>query len=129
MSDLIQYSIYILLLPLLSFAVQIFFGKKLPRKGDFIATALIAGALGLSLYVAFAGLGQENFQQEWNFTWSNLGTTEIKLGILLDNITAVMLVVVTAISFLVHVFSIGYMAGEPRYERYFGYLGDRKSVV
>ena len=123
MSDLIQYSIYILLLPLLSFAVQIFFGKKLPRKGDFIATALIAGALGLSLYVAFAGLGQENFQQEWNFTWANLGTTEIKLGILLDNITAVMLVVVTAISFLVHVFSIGYMAGEPRYERYFGYLG------
>ncbi len=123
MSDLIQYSIYILLLPLLSFGLQIFFGKKLPRKGDFIATALIAGALVLSLLVAGSVLGQENFQQEWNFTWANLGTMEMKLGILLDNITAVMLVVVTAISFLVHLFSIGYMAGEPRYEQYFGYLG------
>lgn len=123
MPDLIQYSIYILLLPLLSFAVQIFFGKKLPRNGDFVATAMIAGSLGLSLYVAFSALGQENFQQEWNFTWANLGTMEIKLGILIDKITAVMLIVVTGISFLVHVFSIGYMAGEPRYEQYFGYLG------
>jgi NADH-quinone oxidoreductase subunit L len=123
MPDLIQYSIYILLLPLLSFAVQIFFGKKLPRNGDFVATAIIAGALGLSLYVAFSVLGQENFQQEWSFTWANLGTMEIKLGILIDKITAVMLIVVTGISFLVHFFSMGYMAGEPRYERYFGYLG------
>ncbi|MFN3345779.1 MAG: NADH-quinone oxidoreductase subunit L [Chloroherpetonaceae bacterium] len=123
MSDLIQYSIYILLLPLFSFAVQIFFGKKLPRNGDFLATGIIAVSLGLSLYVAFSALGQENFQQEWNFTWANLGTMEIKLGILIDKITAVMLIVVTGISFLVHFFSIGYMAGEPRYERYFGYLG------
>ncbi|MFQ3598365.1 MAG: NADH-quinone oxidoreductase subunit L, partial [Chloroherpetonaceae bacterium] len=123
MPDLIQYSIYILLLPLLSFAVQIFFGKKLPRNGDFVATAIIGGALGLSLYVAFSALGQENFQQEWSFTWANLGTMEIKLGILIDKITAVMLIVVTGISFLVHFFSMGYMAGEPRYERYFGYLG------
>ncbi len=123
MPDLIQYSIYILLLPLLSFAVQIFFGKKLPRNGDFLATGIIAVSLGLSLYVAFSALGQENFQQEWNFTWANLGTMEIKLGILIDKITAVMLIVVTGISFLVHFFSIGYMAGEPRYERYFGYLG------
>jgi NADH-quinone oxidoreductase subunit L len=123
MPDLIQYSIYILLLPLLSFAVQIFFGKKLPRNGDFLATGIIAVSLGLSLYVAFSALGQENFQQEWNFTWANLGTMEIKLGILIDKITAVMLIVVTGISFLVHFFSVGYMAGEPRYERYFGYLG------
>ncbi|MFN3560813.1 MAG: NADH-quinone oxidoreductase subunit L [Chloroherpetonaceae bacterium] len=123
MSDLIQYSIYILLLPLFSFAVQIFFGKKLPRNGDFLATGIIAVSLGLSLYVAFSALGQENFQQEWNFTWANLGTMEIKLGILIDKITAVMLIVVTGISFLVHFFSIGYMAGEPRYEQYFGYLG------
>ena len=123
MPDLIQYSIYILLLPLLSFAVQIFFGKKLPRQGDFLATSLVGVSLGLSLYVAFSALGQDNFQQEWSFTWANLGTMEIKLGILLDKITAVMLIVVTGISFLVHVFSIGYMAGEPRYERYFGYLG------
>ncbi len=123
MPDLIQYSIYILLLPLLSFAIQIFFGKKLPRQGDFLATAIIGISLGLSLYVGLSALSQENFQQEWNFTWANLGTMQIQLGILLDNITAVMLIVVTGISFLVHVFSMGYMAGEPRYERYFGYLG------
>lgn len=123
MPDLIQYSLYVLLLPLLSFAIQIFFGRRLPRESDFLATGLLAISLGISLFIFFAAFGQESFREEWSFTWANLGAMEIKLGILLDKITAAMLMVVTTISFLVHFFSMGYMAGEPRYAQYFGYLG------
>ncbi len=131
MDPLIQFCIYILLLPLLSFAVQIFFSGKLPRQGDFLASGIIGIALALSLYVAVQVIGQGNpdYRLEWHFTWVDFGNVpgwgelKFKMGILLDNITAIMLVVVTGISFLVHVFSTGYMEGEPRYGRYFGYLG------
>ncbi|MCS7013198.1 MAG: NADH-quinone oxidoreductase subunit L [Chloroherpetonaceae bacterium] len=131
MDPLIQLCIYILLLPLLSFAVQIFFSGRLPRQGDFIASGVVGLSLVLSLYVAAQVIGQwnPNYRLEWHFTWVDfgnvpgLGELKFKLGILLDNLTAIMLVVVTGISFLVHVFSMGYMEGEPRYGRYFGYLG------
>jgi len=46
----------------------------------------------------------------------------LNTGILIDNVTAVMLLVVTIVSTLVHLFSIGYMHGDPRYSRYFAYL-------
>lgn len=131
MDSLIQLCIYILLLPLLSFAVQIFFSGKLPRQGDFLASGFIGVSLVLSLYVAAQVIGQwnPNYHLEWHFTWVDFGTVpglgelKFRLGILLDNLTAIMLVVVTGISFLVHIFSMGYMEGEPRYGRYFGYLG------
>ncbi len=131
MEPLIQLCICILLLPLFSFAVQIFFSGKLPRQGDFIATGIVGIALVLSLYVAAQVIGQwnPNYLQEWHFTWVSfgnvpgLGELSFKMGILLDNLTAIMLVVVTGISFLVHLFSTGYMEGEERYGRYFGYLG------
>jgi NADH-quinone oxidoreductase subunit L len=64
-----------------------------------------------------------------NFTWVDLhnvpliGPLPIVLGVAVDNLTAVMLVVVTLISTLVHLFSIGYMHGDIRYSRYFAYLG------
>ncbi|MEJ2506308.1 MAG: NADH-quinone oxidoreductase subunit L, partial [Ignavibacteriaceae bacterium] len=63
------------------------------------------------------------------FTWINLGNTpimgeiKINLGILIDNISTLMMVVVMLISFLVHIFSIEYMRGDPRYNRYFASLG------
>jgi NADH-quinone oxidoreductase subunit L len=131
MEPLIQLCILILLLPLFSFALQIFFSGKLPRQGDLIATGIVGIALLLSLYVAAQVIGQwnPNYLQEWHFTWVNfgnvpgLGELSFKMGILLDNLTAIMLVVVTGISFLVHLFSTGYMEGEERYGRYFGYLG------
>jgi NADH-quinone oxidoreductase subunit L len=132
MTGLTTIAIIILLLPLLSFVVQMFFGRKrLPRQGDVVATGIVGVSFLLSLYVCFSVLTtyDPNFKDVWKFTWidfgnvPNFGHLEIKMGILVDNLVAVMLFVVTGISFLVHVFSIGYMSGEPRYNRYFGFLG------
>ncbi len=131
MDSLIQLSIYVLLLPLVSFAVQIFLSGKLPRQGDFIAAGFLGIAFALSLYIASSVVGAFNpdFKLQWQFTWvdfgnvKGIGELKFKMGILIDNLTAIMLVVVTGISFLVHIFSMGYMEGEARYGRYFGYLG------
>ncbi|MCX6138484.1 MAG: NADH-quinone oxidoreductase subunit L [Ignavibacteriales bacterium] len=127
---LLQLATAILFLPLLSFLIIIFFGKKLPRQGDIVSLSLV----GLALASAFAILiGKLTlFHAEtisYTFTWvdfgkvTGIGHLKLELGIMVDNLVAVMLVVVTLISFLVHLFSVEYMHGDVRYSRYFAYLG------
>ncbi|MBU1949425.1 MAG: NADH-quinone oxidoreductase subunit L, partial [Candidatus Eisenbacteria bacterium] len=55
--------------------------------------------------------------------WIHLNDLQVAMGFLVDNLTIVMLMVVTVVSTLVHLYSIGYMHGDERYGRYFGYLG------
>ena len=121
----IQFSLLILLLPLAAFVVQIFFGKRLPRQGDWISIGAIGITLILSL-IMFATMllsYDSGFSKEASFTWIDMGSFSIQLGFLIDNITIIMLVVVALISTCTHIFSLEYMAGDIRYSRYFAYLG------
>jgi len=124
-NTILTQAVIILLLPLAAFTVLIFFGKRLPRQGDWLAT----GALTISLLLAIVILGRvfgaydPNFRVAATFNWASLGPVQIKFGLAVDNLTAVMLFVVTLISAVVHLFSIGYMQGDVRYSRYFAYLG------
>lgn len=120
----------ILLLPLASFVLLIFFNKKLPRRGDWIATGGIFVSLILSAFVLAAKLSLYNAETiQLTFRWvyfenlAGVGPAQIDLGLLIDNLSAIMLVVVTLISALVHLFSIGYMENDVRYGRYFAFLG------
>ncbi|MBI5360518.1 MAG: NADH-quinone oxidoreductase subunit L [Planctomycetes bacterium] len=115
----------ILLCPLAAFVVQIFIGRFLPRKGDWVSLA----AIGISLLISVACFAQVLIKKDPHFTagfpsyqWLTAGMFTIKMGILFDNITAIMLVVVTLVSFLVHLYSVGYMHGDIRYSRFFAYL-------
>lgn len=126
----IQLSLIILLLPLLGFIVLIFSGRRLPRQGDWLGTGLLTLTLILSVVMLTAkltGNPDETLTGVFNwvvFTDSMLvGTLAIEFGILIDNLTVVMLVVVTLVSTLVHVFSMSYMKGDKRYSRYYAYLG------
>ncbi|MBM4130676.1 NADH-quinone oxidoreductase subunit L [bacterium] len=127
MSDqaIITAAISILLLPLLSYALTFFFGRKLPRKGDFIGVTLMGLALvqALRIFIAFWRVGDPAHRVEWAFTWLDLGGFRLDAGILVDGMTAVMLMVVCIVSFLVHLYSTGYMHGDRRYERFFAFLG------
>ena len=127
MSDqaIITAAISILLLPLLSYALTFFFGKKLPRKGDFIGVTLMGVALlqALRIFVAFWQIGDPAHRVEKAFTWLDLGGFRLDAGILVDGMTSVMLMVVCIVSFLVHLYSTGYMHGDRRYERFFAFLG------
>jgi NADH-quinone oxidoreductase subunit L len=128
--SLLTLSAVILLLPLVGFVLVVFFGKRLPRQGDWLETSLITAGLALSLVVLYQKLTLYPHESlALNFTWVDfhnvpgIGPLKIVLGLGLDNLSAIMLVVVTLISTLVHFFSIGYMHGDVRYSRYFAYLG------
>ncbi len=113
-------------LPLLAFTVQIFAGARLPRKGDFIPLAAVGAGLLISAWllvtkVLAAPHGMEPVSV--TATWIELSPSfRISAGILVDNLTVVMLFVVTLVSFLVHLYSTGYMHDDPRYPRFFAYL-------
>lgn len=121
---MITYGFLILLTPLLAFVIQIFIGKRLPRKGDWVSISAVVFTFCLS--IAMLGmmffLHDSGFKIDKSWEWFNLGHMQVHLGILIDNITIVMLVVVALISSLVHIYSVGYMKGDPRYSRYFAYL-------
>ena len=122
---MIRYAYIIPFLPLLSFFINIAVGKRLPRKGDWLCLGTIAVALAMSIgifYEVFRAY-DPNFRYHVVFPWLTIGDRAVfNTGILIDNVTAVMLLVVTIVSTLVHLFSIGYMHGDPRYSRYFAYL-------
>ncbi len=127
---LITLSLAVLLLPLFNFVFLVFFNKRLPRQGDWLATFILFVGLALSaavLYTKLTAFHDETIQA--SFTWVNfgnvpgLGEFHWNLGFAVDNLSAIMMVVVNTISSLVHLFSIGYMKGDVRYGRYFAYLG------
>ena len=132
MHNLIQLSIIVLLLPLLSFVLLIFFNRRLPRNGDFLAVGILGATFAISAWIFWnvIVLGYDPaFKLAWNFNWIDFGDVpgvgplQIKMGIMIDNLTAIMLAMVSLISLLVHIYSTGYMTGEKYYGRYFAYLG------
>jgi NADH-quinone oxidoreductase subunit L len=113
-----------LFLPLLSFVILIFFGKKIGNSAHWVALALIGGSLGIAVSFfanVFVDTGQPIL--ETSVRWFSTGSFSVNLGFLINNEAAIMLLVVALISFLVHFYSVGYMKGDPRYSRYFAYLG------
>jgi len=131
MSDLlIKLSVASLFIPLLGFIVVLFLGKRLKKLFLFEVVLLGVNTL-ISIYIVIIKLAYfpaEKFVSE--FTWINFASfskyvpaVQFDLGVMLDNVTVIMLFVVNLISFLVHLFSIEYMHGDKRYSRYFAYLG------
>ena len=116
-----EYTILIPLLPLLAFLFLGLAGIKLkPVAAGVIGTAAVAVAALLSYYTAFeyfsAGrdaAGVFPTLVPWNAVWLPMSDTlHIDMGILLDPISVMMLVVISTVSLMVHVYSLGYMKGE-----------------
>ena len=126
-----EYTILILLLPLLSFLFLGLAGMKLkPVVAGAIGTAVLAVVALLSYCTAFeyfsAGrdaAGMFPTLVPWNTVWLPISRTlHIDLGILLDPISVMMLVVISTVSLRVHVYSLGYMKGERGFQRYYAFL-------
>ena len=126
-----EYTILILLLPLLSFLFLGLAGMKLkPVVAGAIGTAVLAVVALLSYCTAFeyfsAGrdaAGMFPTLVPWNTVWLPISRTlHIDLGILLDPISVMMLVVISTFSLMVHVYSLGYMKGERGFQRYYAFL-------
>ena len=126
-----EYTILILLLPLLSFLFLGLAGMKLkPVVAGAIGTAVLAVVALLSYCTAFeyfsAGRDASGVFPTlvpWNTVWLPISRTlHIDLGILLDPISVMMLVVSSTVSLMVHVYSLGYMKGERGFQRYYAFL-------
>ena len=129
MVDAFAYVPAIVLLPFFSFLVALGAGKYLPKGGAFGGIAAAAGSFLLSLWV-FATVAGGRAYNETIYTWAGtggVGPTDIELtfGLLIDPLSALMLVIVTLVALLVHVFSLGYMndEGETGLPRYYAGLG------
>ncbi|MDP3061804.1 MAG: NADH-quinone oxidoreductase subunit L [Chloroflexota bacterium] len=115
----------IFLLPLASFVVIALvirpFFNRYARVAGLLTVAAVAVAFVLSLWALQSTAA--NGESRYTFhTWLTLGDLELRFGILLNSLTAVMLVVVTGVSLAVQVYSIGYMRGDPGYARYFAFM-------
>ncbi len=129
-----SYTIWILLLPLLSFLVvgliDYFRGKKgWPHKAaGLIATCAMGVATILCYVTAIQYFTMDRVDGvfatfvPYNTTWLPLGNMHFDLGILLDPISVMMLIVISTVSLMVHIYSFGYMHGEKGFQRYFAFL-------
>ncbi len=125
---LIRLSLIVLLLPLLSFTILIFAGKRMSRQGDWFGTSVLFLCLAFSLVIFYQKITQIPVPISMSFRWLDfgvapvVGSIQVHLGLTIDNLSAVMMVVVCIVSAFVHLFSIGYMKDDVRYSRYFAYL-------
>lgn len=114
--------ILIPLLPLIAFAVNIIFGRSvIKNNAHWIAISAVGASFILSLVTFFevASGKTVNFDA---YSWIVSGSFKVTIGFLIDQLTAIMLIVVTSVSLLVHIYSVGYMHGDKGYYRFFSYL-------
>jgi len=110
-------------LPLASAALIAAFGRRLPWRGAEIGIASVGAALVVSGLIAWETYTSPGASLERAFDWSPLGGGFVlELGMLIDGLTAMMFLLVTLVSLMVHVYSRGYMEGEPRFTYYYAML-------
>ena len=117
----------IFLLPVCSFAVVSFFirpfVKPESRIAGYITITAIGGSLALSLWALAAVMAAPHHQIVVpDISWLVVGDVTIHLGLIMDSLTAVMLIVVTVVSLMIQIYSQGYMHGDPGYHRYYAWM-------
>lgn len=99
-----------------------FLGRPIGRRASHVITILgvLISAIG-SVVVLGDVLNGLRFDGAV-YTWSLIGQTKLEIGFLIDPLSAMMMVVVTSVSLMVHIYTIGYMADDPGYQRFFSYI-------
>jgi NADH-quinone oxidoreductase subunit L len=109
------------LLPLLSFMTIVLFTRNQRSLSAGISIGAIAAGFVYAILLLVRQLG-DNTVFEMAYGWAVFPTIKLEAGIMIDSLTSMMLVVVTTVSMLVQIYSLGYMKGDPRYSRYYAYL-------
>ncbi len=121
---------WIPLLPLIGALINLTLGRRLSKSTvHTIAIAAVAGACGLAVYLVFFDLA-DKFREspekativQTVYTWIEVGSFKAQLAFRLDTLSAVMVLIITFVGALIHIYSTGYMAHDPRYSAFFGYL-------
>ncbi len=107
-------------LPLFSWLIITFFNRRLGERAHWVGVPAILASLVLAI-ISFSQAAA-GYNYHFSAPWLKIGRFTIEMGYQVDNLTAVMLIVVTVVSSMVQIFSIGYMHGDRRYARYYGTL-------
>ena len=130
METVYSYSFLILLLPALSFVILALCGMKMSHKASgLLGTTSLGLVTVLSYLTAFSYFTADRTADgtyatvvPYNTTWLPLGQLHFDMGILLDPISVMMLIVISTVSLMVHIYSFGYMHGEKGFQRYYAFL-------
>jgi NADH-quinone oxidoreductase subunit L len=120
---LLSASWLVIALPLAGAAVLLLGGRRTDRWGHLLGTATVAAAFVVALLctVQLAGSGQRAVDVDL-FTFLSAGSLDVRAGLLVDPLSATFMLLITGVGALIHVYSIGYMAHDPRRRRFFAYL-------
>lgn len=116
---MISVALSMLFLPLLSASVILFFLRKNGNLASLLSVSTSGGIVVLALSLIFS-YNQETLA--WDTTWFSMGGWELRFGFLIDAPARLLLFIVAFVGFLIHIFSLGYMANDPARPRYFGGL-------
>jgi len=109
-------------LPLAAFLINILFGKRILKgNAHWVSIIAVAGSWVISVMTLFDVMSGKTLNQDL-YTWILSGGFKVSVGFLIDQLTVVMLIVVTTCSTLIHIYSAGYMHGDTGYYRFFAYL-------
>ena len=121
---MINFTLIIVLAPLVAAIVAGLFGKQIGRAGAHWITVIgvaISFVLSLLVYMGIVW-GQDPVLNTNLYTWLNSGGIDFHVGFLIDELSATMMVIVTFVSLMVHIYTIGYMRDDPGYQRFFSYI-------
>ncbi len=116
------YAYIIALLPLFAFLMIVFFLRWKEQVSSLFSIAMVVLGWVLSLIVFIETLSRGGAPYEGYFYITSFAGINFELGILVDSLTAIMLMVVTTVGACVQIYSVGYMKDDPRYSRFFAYL-------
>jgi NADH-quinone oxidoreductase subunit L len=113
----------IIFLPLIASIISGFFGRYIgDRSSEIVTSVLVSISALLSIHVLYQVIVNQYEENIVIATWINSGSLNVNWSMLIDPLSAVMLVVVTSVSALVHIYSIGYMSHDPHKPRFMAYL-------
>ncbi|MDX5345885.1 MAG: NADH-quinone oxidoreductase subunit L, partial [Hymenobacteraceae bacterium] len=111
-------------LPLIGFLINGLGNRKLPKSVATIVgcgSVLISFLLSVYLFFQFTGNGSVPYRTDF-FNWISVGSLEIKFSFLIDQLSLIMLLLVTGVGFLIHVYSAGYMSHDEGFGKFFAFL-------
>lgn len=115
----------VIALPLAGAAILLIGGRYTDKWGHLLATALPIGSFAISLAMFVSLLGRDEHERQVVqelYTWFQTGHLDVGMDLLLDPLSVLFLLLITGVGSLIHVYSIGYMAHDPRRRRFFAYL-------
>ena len=110
------------LAPLAGALIAGLFGRQIGRAGAHWVTIVGVAVSMVASAIVFHDVMQGGLFNGTVYTWATVGGLQLEVGFLIDQLSATMMLVVTSVSLMVHIYTIGYMADDPGYQRFFSYI-------